>query len=291
MKKLILTLFLLCWVCSSASAADWICLTDRAVSLSASEINILEQKKDKTADDLYTLILLYYRNYNHAGLKKLFAAHGVSAPAGSELRVLEAIILMREHRHSESRAILTCVLEAHPDFYPALIVLSHLHYLQKDFTQSYAVARRLIARKKELSKYHYTVSLLLAAGAKGTLTKKNMVRAIPAYFEITGYFKEAKRLMPDSAEVLYGLGSYHLLTPPVAGGDVDKAIAMLEKSRQLTPHNTPVYVRLAQAYRFKGDQAAWKKNIDRAMEIDPLDELLQDYLSGEKVFLDVRTAH
>jgi tetratricopeptide (TPR) repeat protein len=291
MKKIIVTVILLCWVCSSATAADWISLADRAVSLSASDISVLENKKNKTPEDLCMLTLLYYRNYDHAGLRRLFAANGASAPAGSEVRVLEAIILMREHRHSESRAVLQCVLDAQPDFHPARIVLAHLSYLQKDFTKSYALARQLIARKKELSKYHYTVSLLLAAGAKGMLTQKHMIRAIPAYFEITGYFREAKQLMPDSAEVLYGLGSYHLLTPPVAGGDIDKAIVMLEKSRRLTPQNTPVYVRLAQAYRFKGDETAWKKNVDRAMEIDPQDELLLDYLSGEKVFLDVKTAH
>lgn len=291
MKKIILTVILFCWVCSSAAAADWMSLADRAVSLSASEISALENKKDKTAEDFYMLSLLYYRNYDHTGLKKLFAAHVASASAGAELRVLEAIILMREHRHSESRSALMCVLDAQPDFHPARIVLAHLSYLQKDFKQSYALARQLIARKKELSKYHYTVSLLLAAGAKGILTQRYMVRAIPAYFEITGYFKEAKRMMPDAAEVLYGLGSYHLLTPPIAGGDVDKAIAMLEKSRRLTPQNTPVYVRLAQAYRFKGDEIAWKKNVERAMEIDPQDELLLDYLSGEKVFLDVKAVH
>lgn len=287
MKKIILVVLLLLWFCSSASAADWMSLTDRAVSLSASEISILEHKKDKTADDLYTLTLLYYRNYNHSGLKNLFVAYGMNAPAGSELRVLEAIMLMREHRHAESRAILTRVLEAHPDFYPALIVLSHLHYLQKDFAQSYALARRLIVRKKELSQYHYMVSLLLAAGAKGIMTKKSPVRAIPAYFEVNGYFKEAQKLMPDSAEFLYGLGSYHLLTPPVAGGNVDLAITMLEKSKQLTPRNTHVYVRLAQAYRFKGNESAYRQNIARASEIDPRDELLLDYLFGEKAFLDV----
>jgi Tfp pilus assembly protein PilF len=62
---------------------------------------------------------------------------------------------------------------------------------------------------------------------------------------------------------------------------------MLEKSRQFTPQNTQVYVRLAQAYRFKGDIIAYRKNIARAIEIDPQDEVLLDYLSGEKVFLDV----
>lgn len=287
MKKIILTVTMLFFVCASASGADWVSLADRAVSLSAVEISNLENRKDKTVEDLYMLTLLYYRNYHDAGLKKLFAAHGANAPAASPIRVLEAIILMREHRHPESRAILTGVLAAHPDFHSATLVLAHLSYLQKDFAGSYALARKLIEKKKELSTYHYTVSLLLAAGAKGILAKKNMVRAIPAYFEVNGYFREAKKLMPEAAEVHYGLGSYYLLTPTVAGGGVDKAIVLLEKSRQITPLNTHVYVRLAQAHRFKGDLAASRKFIARAAAIDPQDELLQDDLSGEKAFLDV----
>lgn len=287
MKKILCTLTLLLWICSPVFAADWVSLADKAASLSSSGINQLELKKEKTADDFYVLTIAYYRNYNHAGLKKIFAASSACVSCGSERRLLEAIILMREHRHAQSSAILTEVLESQPDFYPATAVLAHLRYLQKDFAASYALARRLIARKKELSRYHYTVSLLLAAGAKGILTKKNLVRAIPGYFEVHGYIRETKKLRPEAAEVLYGLGSYHLLLPSVVGGNVDLAISLLEQSRQLTPLNTHVYVRLAQAYRSKGDEAAYRKYMARATEIDPQDELLLDELSGEKVFLDV----
>lgn len=272
---------------AQARPADWKSLADEAIGLSSAAVTGLEAKKDKTEQDVFMLTLIYYREYDHARLKNLFAQTGKKMQTSPAVQLLNSIILMCEHRHRESLALLDVTMKAHPAFYPAIIVQSHLNYLQKDFDVSYAQARRLISRKKELSRYHYTVSLLLAAGAKGILTKKTLIDAIPGYFEVKNYFKEARTLMPEAAEVLYGLGSFHLLAPPVAGGDVNLAISLLEQSRNLTPLNTRVYVRLAQAHRHKGNGEAYCKNIAQAEALDAQDELLVDYLSGEKSFLDV----
>ena len=271
---------------SSACAADWKTLADEAIGLLPPAVADLENKKDKSESDVYALTVIYYREYHHGKLKKLYTDHEKKMPESVVLKMLNGIILLREHRHRECGVLLRAMVREHPEFYPALIMLAHSNYLQKDFAGAYALARRLIDKKKELSRYHYAVSLLLAAGSKGIIAKNNLTQAIPAYFEVNRYLKETAKLMPDSPEVFYGQGSYHLLTPTVAGGDIDLAIKMLEKSRQLTPQNTQVYVRLAQAYRFKGDIPAYRKNIARALEIDPQDEVLLDYLSGEKVFLE-----
>jgi tetratricopeptide (TPR) repeat protein len=273
--------------CSSARAADWKNPADSAIQLSPGAILSLENKKDKSAQDVYRLTIVYYREYQQAKLKKLFNDNEKNIPDSPVLKLLQGIILMWDHRHQESRNILTNAVKAYPDFYPAQIALLHLDYLQKDFVRVYRMARPMIDKKSELSRFHLTVSLLLAAGSKGFITRKNLIKAIPAYFEVNRYFKEAQKLMPDSAEVLYGVGSYRLVAPAIAGGNLDSAIQLLERSGQLTPLNTNVYVRLAQAYRAKGNLAAYQKNIARAWELDPQDELLLDYVSGEKVFLDV----
>lgn len=268
-------------------AADWKNPADLAVQMSPGAISGLENKKDKTVQDVYMLTIIYYREFNRPKLKKLFRDQETNARSAPVLGLLQGIILMWDHRYQESFSILTSVIKAYPDFYPAQITLAHLSYLQKDFTRSYRMAGQMIEKKKELSRFHHTQSLLIAAGSKGFITGKNLIRAIPAYFEVNGYLKEAQKLMPDSAEVLYAVGSYCLLTPGVAGGDLDKAIAMLERSRQLTPLNTTVYVRLAQAYLAKGDVVQYQKTLARAKELDPGDELLLDYTTGEKAFLDV----
>jgi len=286
-KKLIPAFVFLGLSVLPAFGADWKALTDEAVSLAPAAVATLESRGKKSEQDVYILTLIYYRQYSHAGLKKLFNDCEKTLPDSAAIKLLQGIILMREHQHRPSRAVLDAVLKTHPDFYPALFVLGHQCYLQKDYKQAYVLARQLLDRKKELSRYHLTASLVLAAGARGFTAPRNWLRAIPVYFEVTGYFRDAKKIMPESAEVLYGLGCFHLLTPAFVGGDLDLAISMLEKSRRLTPLNTQVYVRLAQAYRAKKDEAAYRKNIARAVELDPFDEMLVDYLSGEKTFLDV----
>ena len=116
MKKILLLITV--FFCSGslpAVAADWVGLADRAVSLSAGDVRVLESKSDKTLGDLYQLTIYYYRQYDHDGLAALFSETKDQYPADSEARVLEAIILMREHRHAQSRAVLDRVLARKPD--------------------------------------------------------------------------------------------------------------------------------------------------------------------------------
>jgi len=287
MKYISSFLILACLFCSSSFAADWRSSADAAIQMSAGGIFNLENKQGKSAQDVYRLTVIYYRAFQRAKLKKLFNDHENIVPDNPAMKWLQGIILMWDHRYSECRDVLTGVIKAHPDFYPAQVTLANLDYLQKDFIRSYRTASQMIEKKNELSRFHFTVSLMIAAGSKGIITRNNPLKAIPAYFEVNGYLKAAQKTMPDSAEVFYAVGSYHLLTPAIAGGNLDKAIFLLEKSRQLTPLNPAVYIRLAQAYRAKGFPAVSQKYLSQAIELDPRDDLLLDDVSGEKVFLDV----
>ncbi len=273
--------------CSSSLAGDWKSPADSALQMSPRVLAGLEMKKDKSAEDIYVLTIVYYREFQLSKLKQLLGDQEKKAANGPALKLLQGITFMGEHRYDESRGVLAGVVKTHPDFYPASVALAHLDYLQQDFERSYQRAVQLIGKRKELSRFHFTVSLMLAAGAKGVLAKRNLLVAIPAYFEVKGYLAEAQKQMPDAAEVLYAVGSYHLLTPAVAGGDLDRAIAFLERSKQLSPLNPGVYVRLAQAYRARGRLDLTRKYLDRAARLDAQNELLQDEWSGKKIFLDV----
>jgi tetratricopeptide (TPR) repeat protein len=286
MKKFLSFIIFVCLFCSSSFAADWKSPADLAAGLPPGAIINLENKNDKSAQDVYMLTIIYYREYQRARLKKLLGDNEKKMPDSPAVKLLQGIILMWDHRYQESRNVLNDVIKMNPDFYPAQITLAHLDYLQKDFTRAYRKALQMIGKKSELSRFHFTVSLMLAAGSKGIIIRKSMIKAIPAYFEVNRYLREAQKQMPDSAEVLYAVGSYHLLTPAIAGGNLDRAIGLLEKSRQLTPLNPSVYVRLAQAYRARGQLAISQKYLARARELDPGDELLLDDISGEKVLLD-----
>lgn len=272
---------------SPSFAADWNRPADVALQMPPGALFSLENKKDKSEEDIYVLTIVYYREYQRTKLKNLFNAHENKFPDSPAVKWLQGIILMGDHRQRESRDILTGIIQTHPEFYPAQITLAHLDYLQKDFARACGRAVCMIEKNGELSRFHLTVSLLIAAGSKGIMTQRNLFRAIPAYFEVNGYLRKAQALMPGAAEVLYAVGSYHLLTPAIAGGNLDQAIDELEKSRQLTPLNPSIHVRLAQAYRAKGNRAASCKSMNRAVELDPQDELLVDDQSGQKAFLDV----
>lgn len=287
MKRILSVIIFASLLYSSSVAADWKSPADLAIGMPRDAVAGLENKKDKSAQDIYILTIVYYREFQLAKLKQLLADQERRNLNGPVLKLLQGITFMGEHRYQESRTVLTGVIKTHPDFYPAAVALAHLDYLQKDFDRAYQRARQLIGKRKELSRFHFTVSLMLAAGAKGVLAKKNLLVAIPAYFEVNRYLAEAQKQMPDSAEVLYAVGSYHLLTPAVAGGDLEKAIVLLERSRQMTPLNPDVYVRLAQAYRACGRADVSGKYLRQAAQLDPQNEMLRDDLSGEKAFLDV----
>lgn len=287
MKRILPLIIFASLLCSSSFAADWKNPADLAMGMSQDAAAGLENKKDKSAQDIYVLTIVYYREFQLAKLKQLLGDQEKRAANGPALKLLQGITFMGEHRYQESRAALSGVIKTYPDFYPASVALAHLDYLQKDFDRAYQRALQLIGKRNELSRFHFTVSLMLAAGARGVLAKRNLLVAIPAYFEVKGYLAEAQKQMPDSAEVLYAVGSYHLLTPAVAGGDLEKAIVLLERSRQMTPLNPDVYVRLAQAYRACGRPELFRKYLRQAAQLDPRNEMLQDDLSGEKVFLDV----
>jgi len=287
MKRILPLIIFVSLLCSSSFAADWKSPADLAIGMSQDAVAGLENKKNKSAQDVYILTIVYYRQFQLSKLKHLLGEEEKRSVNGPALKLLQGIAFMGEHRYQESRAVLAGVIKTDPDFYPAAVALAHLDYLQKDFERAYQRAVQLIGKRKELSRFHFTVSLMLAAGARGVLAKRNLLIAIPAYFEVNGYLAEAQKQMPDSAEVLFAVGSYHLLTPGVAGGDLEKAIALLELSRQMTPLNPDVCVRLAQAYRAYGRSDVSGKYLRQAAQLDPRNELLVDNLTGEKAFLDV----
>ena len=72
---------------------------------------------------------------------------------------------------------------------------------------------------------------------------------------------------------MLGLGSYYLLAPFFAGGDKKKALAYLEKAVKADLYFADAYVRLAQAWREKGDKVRHDFYLGKALELDPQNEL------------------
>ena len=90
MKK-IFSVLILMFVLAAGSggfASEWKALGDSSVSLTPAEIACLERKQARTIQDVYSLTIVYYRNYDTAGLKKkLLHEQTKDPPAGSAVCV------------------------------------------------------------------------------------------------------------------------------------------------------------------------------------------------------------
>ena len=81
--------------------------------------------------------------------------------------------------------------------------------------------------------------------------------------------KRALELDSNNPQVLASLGRQYLHAPKMFGGDLDKAIANLQKSIDRDPTADETYVWLAITYRKKGDAVAANKALDEALQRNP----------------------
>ncbi len=138
--------------------------------------------------------------------------------------------------------------------------------------------------KVDLSNYARAYSVY--AGAKGMIAHYGgpVSKAING-LAVKSNLDKAAKLQPDAAGVLFGLGSYYLLAPALAGGDKTKAEIYFKKAIAADPLFADVYVRLAQLYKIKGDKEKYNLYLAKALEIDPGNELAIDTKSRSCKFI------
>ena len=117
---------------------------------------------------------------------------------------------------------------------------------------------------------NYTRAYLIIGGSYGMLAKYGgPLSKVFNGTQVLPNLKKAQALQPDSAAVLFGLGSFYFLAPAIAGGNINKALGYLMRAVVVDPLLADAYVRLAQVYRMKGDNANFEKYLNRALQIDP----------------------
>lgn len=84
---------------------------------------------------------------------------------------------------------------------------------------------------------------------------------------------------------MFGMGSFYLLAPAIAGGSLDKAEEYLKKAINTDPLFADSYVRIGQLYKLKGDNEKYEMYLNKAFEVDPLNELASDIKSGRCGFI------
>jgi len=198
-----------------------------------------------------------------------------------------AEVLRRQHKLEEAEEILKEVIKANPDFSPAYVSLAHIRYIQTDFEGSARLIVKVMQQGKDRAGLNnYVEALTLYAAAKGTIANfggplSKIVNGNTAKRSV----KEAERLLPSAPVVMYALGNYYLMAPPIAGGDLKKAEEYLNKTIEADPLFVDAYVRLAQFHKLKGDKDKFDFYLDKALGIDPQSELALDIKSGSCKFI------
>lgn len=244
-------------------------------------------------EEAYLVGLLFLNQHKDQDAQKIFQDMLNKNPQSIEAKWGMAETLRRQNKLDESQRLLEAIIQAAPQFSPAYISLAYIKYTRLDFKRTVELAGKVIAQGRgavDLS--NFTRAYLLFAGAKGMLADAGgLFTKVADGTQVLPNLKKAEELQPESAAVLFGLGSFYFLAPGIAGGNIDKAKVYLEKAVDLDPLFAEAYVRLAQVYRAKGNNQKFEEYLKKALEIDPQNALAQDARSKTCKFICVTVKH
>lgn len=291
MKRVIVLciVFSFCFL-SSCFALEWKKMHEQADKASLQEVLDFEKKDPGSADGLYRLGLVYLNLHKDKDAENVFGRMLSIDPGSPEAKWGLAEVLRRQHELSESEKLLKEVIKLQPNFPPALVTLAYIKYTKLELNEAVRLASKVInlgLDNVDLS--NFVRAYLIYGGTKGLIA--HWGGPLSKVFNgtvVLSYLRKAESLQPDSAGVLLGMGSFYLLAPTIAGGDLEKAQVYLNKAIAADPLLADAYARRAQLYRFKGDNKKYEEYLNKAQEIDPGSELAIDIKSGECKFVCAR---
>jgi tetratricopeptide (TPR) repeat protein len=144
----------------------------------------------------------------------------------------------------------------------------------------------ITAGQERVDLSNYVRAILIYAGSKGMIAHAGgVISKLVNGTAIYPNLKKAEKLKPKDPGVLFGLGSFYLLAPVMAGGNLSRALDYLERCLDADPGFADAFVRLAQLYKAKGDLNKYALYMDKAFALDPENELALDIQSGKCDFI------
>lgn len=289
MKKteLFLSVIFIFAVFSFSYGTDWKKLHEEADRLSLSEIQGIIKKSGETPENLYLMGLIYLNLHENKKAGLVFDKILQLSPSSYEAKWGEAEVLRRQHKLEESQKLLEGIIKENPGYSPAYISLSYIKYTRMKFNEAVRLADFVIDQGiNGADSSNYVRAILIVAGSKGMIAHYG--GPISKLINGTAVFpnlKKAEKLNPDNPAVLFGMGSFYLLAPTVAGGNIEKAKEYLERVIKIDPKFSDAYVRLAQYYKVKADMEKYNTYLDKALEIDPGNEVAVDIKKGDCKFI------
>ena len=285
-RRILFLVIFLFFVINLSYGLDWQELHEKADNMNLPDALASVRARHDSIEDLYVLGLVYLNLHKDKEALETFNTVLSLDPKVIEAKWGGAEALRRQRRINESERILNGVIESVPSFSPAYISLAYIKYMQTDFEKTVWLALRVIKQgRQSVDLSNYTRAYLLVGGAKGMIASRGgaLSKIINGMAVLPNLLK-AEKLQPNSSAVLFGLGSFYFLAPKIAGGDIDKATGYFERAIEIDPLFADAYVRLAQIYRVKGDSEKSERYSRQAREIDPENELLQDFEKGKCKF-------
>ena len=287
-KKIVLFLITLSlFQTSLCYGLDWKRLYEKADNSNLSDALSIVKTKPDSINDLYVLALVYLNLHKDKEAEEVFVKVMTLDPEMIEAKWGIAEVLRRQHKLDESEELLKEVIKSNPEFSPAYINLAYIMCIRMDFNEVARLAGKVLRqREKKVDRSNRVRAYLLFGGAKGIIAYHGgLLSKIINGTNVLRSLKTAEQLQPNSLWVRYVMGTFYLLVPSLAGGDIVKAEEYLKQAIEIDPLFADPYVRLGQIYKAKGDNAKYKEYINKALEIDPQNELAIDISSGRCKFM------
>lgn len=270
-------------------ALDWKTLHEKADQLTLTDALADVRARPDSVDDLYVLGMVYLNFHRDEEAAEVFDKILSIDPGAIEAKWGVAEVLRRRHQQEKSQELLLDIVKARPDFPNAYITLAYIRYTQSNFTEALQWAIKVLRLgEKNVDPTNHVRAHLIYGGAKSMIAYYGgPISKIVNGTAILPNLKAAEKLQPDSAEVKFALGSFYLLAPSLAGGNLAKAEDYLNKAVETDPLFTDAYVRLGQLYEIQGHSSKSNEYLTKALTIDPQNELALDIKSGKCRFICV----
>lgn len=289
MKSLLnffLAIFLFLALTQISYALDWVSIHEQADRTDLSEALVSIKEGSVSMDKIYLLALVYLNVHKNKEAGDAFSLMLSKNPGSIQAKWGLAEVMRRQQKIEESENMLKEIIRYDPKFWPAYITLAYVKYTKQQFDEAVKIAAKVLkVDREQIDISNYTRAYLIIGGAKGMIASRGgPISKIINGTQVLPNLKKAENLQPDSAVVSFGLGSFYFLAPKIAGGNRQKAKEYLEKAIEEDPLFADAYIRLAQLYKMQGDEEKSQIYLNKALDIDPENTLVQDFRSGRCKF-------
>lgn len=156
---------------------------------------------------------------------------GASSGLSADTELEQAARLLKAKRYPEAQALLERTLQSNARNAEALYLMGELHWAQKNPKKAAEYAEQAIQINPNKASYH-----VLRGATLGNIAQNaNMLKAMTMVGDIRGSFEKAVQLEPANRDAFMSLFSYYANAPSIAGGGLDKAQALAERTVPLDP--------------------------------------------------------